>query len=413
MTPRSRRCNPVALAGAVLAILLHPTPSSAGEPPADGTAADTVRVLAGYAEAMGGRERWQSIERMVLRGRQVAFSEEHPFVATYARGKFRLDCGYMKEQVTFAWDGLRGWWRFPFFGYPWATPAPAAEARWFSREAGGDLPLLAWRDAGHQVAATASSFEGQPAWQVQVQFGPGDDETWYLDRQTHLPLARRYTAADFGQAGEWWVYWSDYREVHGLTIAHRVELEGQTRHLARDIEAVEIGEGTGEDPFALPLGEEIERLAGLTGRWDVAWELKPHPRAPWSPAVSVASEVTPVAGGLLWSESFTADRDGIPAPTVRQWSFDRAAGRFRVTEIDALGGILDVFEGKLDPAAPAALELRNDPTAGDSPGQSRQRWRVRDLGQPGMVIEIDLSRDGGATWQEVARATYQRRPASG
>jgi len=68
----------------------------------------------------------------------------------------------------------------------------------------------------------------------------GFEETWYLDPATHLELARFDRTLDLPEAKDRWTYYSDFRTVDGLVIAHRQEQEYSIRNVSLTVEKVQV-----------------------------------------------------------------------------------------------------------------------------------------------------------------------------
>jgi hypothetical protein len=377
--------------------------------PARATTLD--EVLARHERARGGKARWEAVRSLVLEGEQETFSESSPFTLVRAQpGRMRWEYAALGNPVVIAWNGDSGWWIEPLFG-PWPTPLPTMNRKILARDARIVPPLLSWRENGDRLELVGeTTLEGRPTIELALRRADGEEETWHLDPETGLEVARRSRGSDYGQPLEQWTYYSDFREVEGLVLPHRIDLAYGIRAVAQTVEAVEVDADVDPGIFALPPSEGMAVLAPLAGDWQVEIETRSGPRAEFTKTQSTSTIRWLVEGNVL-EERLTWENQGIPSSVVRTRNWDRFRKVYRFVEVDDFAGYLNVQEGAL---ADGQVTVSNEKTGTtlDAFGQVfHQRDRTFEIGPGGFAVETELSTDGGKTWFVATRYRYQRNPA--
>jgi outer membrane lipoprotein-sorting protein len=199
-------------------------------------------VLAKHAAARGGLERWRAVNSMIVTGTQVAFSTGAPFVYEWQRpDAFRFEHSMLGRKITVGYDGAVTWWIHNLLGIEQPAAVPEDKATLARRAAEFASPLVDAAAKGNKVALLGKEeLDGQPAFKLKVTRKDGAEETWYLDVTTGLELARQDHTLDLPDPVDRWTYYSDFRAVDGLVIAHRQDQEYTIRHVSLTVEKVQI-----------------------------------------------------------------------------------------------------------------------------------------------------------------------------
>lgn len=224
--------------------------------------AKALEILAAYAEARGGEERWREVEALRLTGTYAAFSETSSFTALRKRPHLhRLDFELLGAPATRARD-TEGPWMLHKLLSP--QPALVEEEPYRSQlERESLFPLLLLDDFIATVAfAGESAIAGQPTLQLEVTIEPpgaewSSEETWHLDPETFLEIAVDSQVFDFTQGTDAMrqrTFFSDFREVEGLVVPFLVEWEYGARLESMAVDEVEIGPEIDADAFTRPPG---------------------------------------------------------------------------------------------------------------------------------------------------------------
>ncbi|RPH56036.1 hypothetical protein EHM82_04145, partial [bacterium] len=205
--------------------------------------AQTVdEILEKHAAAHGGLEKWRAVKSMIVTGTQVAFSKADPFVFEQKDpDSFRFEQSMLGQKITFVHDGSTTWWIHPIMEIGEPAEVPAEHAPLVRKAADFETSLLDARAKGHKVELLGKDeVDGQPAWKLKVIRKDGLEETWYLDPATFLEIARFDRTLDLPAPKDRWTYFSDFRPVDGLVIAHRQDQEYSIRHVALTVEKVQV-----------------------------------------------------------------------------------------------------------------------------------------------------------------------------
>ena len=221
--------------GLPLFLLLAALPAAAGAQTLD-------EVLAKHAAAHGGVEKWRAVKSLTVTGKVVAFSNSGPFVAEWRQpDSLRVEQAMMGQTVTYGHDGTATWWIHPIMGVEKPAAVPEAAAALVRHAVEFRSPLIDAAAQGNKVELLGKEeLDGQPTLKLKVTRKDGSEETWYLDPSTYLEVARFDRTLDLPDAKDRWTYYSDFRPVDGLVIAHRQDQEFFIRHLSFTVEKVQI-----------------------------------------------------------------------------------------------------------------------------------------------------------------------------
>jgi len=200
-------------------------------------------VLAKHAAAHGGLEKWRAVQSLVVTGTAVNYSQAGPFVFEWRQpDSSRFEQTAFGQQIVYVHHGGVTWWLQPLWGVE--KPAVLIEepkAALIRKTAAFDSPLVDAAAKGNKVELLGKDeVDGQPALKLEVTRKDGSKETWYLDPSTLLEIARLDSTFDSSGIKERWTYYSDFRTVEGLVIAHRQDQEYGIRHVALTVEKVQV-----------------------------------------------------------------------------------------------------------------------------------------------------------------------------
>ncbi len=227
---------------------------------------DAGEVVAAYAAARGGFERWTKLKALRLTGSYSAFSQEAPFeqlhLSTPDGHLFRLEFESLGGRVTWAKDEEGLWWIFPLLGVTEpqrldAEPGSAYGPQLLRRAELKPLLLQArGGESGLQVKLLGAGIVGDtPTVDLELTLAEGRKEIWHLDPETWLEVAVDSTIHDFSQMGEPMderIFYGDFRDVGGLKIPHRIAYEFGARLEEVQVEAVEVDPTLGRERFRMP-----------------------------------------------------------------------------------------------------------------------------------------------------------------
>jgi len=210
----------------MLALCASSTAAATTVPPPD---AETI--VRQHLAAIGGPARWQQVHSLLVKG-QGSFGT---FLWVWkSPNKMRSDEHddlYSQKTLVTAFDGTSGWISDPFKGQTAPRKLEGAELqRWQTGfPLRSDLLDLPAKGVALQLLGT-ESLKNRPAHKLSLK-RPGRDEVLlWIDAQSFLLVqrARRLKPPDGGEETTVQTSLSDYRNVSGVMIAHRI---GDTRCL--------------------------------------------------------------------------------------------------------------------------------------------------------------------------------------
>jgi outer membrane protein assembly factor BamB len=215
-------------------------------------------IVARYAAARGGRERWRALRSIEMAGTFTSFSEEAPFTLRRKRPNlYRFDSRMIQKTMTLAQDAKGPWWIYPLYGVesPARTEEPPAVVM-TARDAEIEPALLGYKEKGHKVVlAGRGDVSGQETLRLELTRPNGWVETWHLDPRTYLEIAVDSKVFDYSQLPQEMqerAYFSDFRTVDGLVIPHRIEKEYGARHTVTVVDKVRVNPEVADGLFAMP-----------------------------------------------------------------------------------------------------------------------------------------------------------------
>jgi hypothetical protein len=240
---RAARVAVAALSGALAA------PAAAQELPA------LDDLLARHLEARGGREAWQAVRAFQVRGElDLQPGVRAPFVLTVARpGRMRLEFTVGETTAVQAYDGEDAWLVFPFTGSDAVADMPEDMRRQAVDQSDLEGPLMDPEAKGHRVTLLGrAAFEGRDCYELDVQLANGERRHVFLDAETLLQAG---ASGERGAGGPYESVVSDYRDVQGLKLPHRVENRTSNGTQGVSIDSVTVNPALDEDLFSRPAPE--------------------------------------------------------------------------------------------------------------------------------------------------------------
>jgi len=369
-------------------------------------AATVDEVIAKHIEARGGRDSWAAIESMKITGSYTAFSKVSPFTLHKKRDNlFHIDHVLDDKRVIIGYDGEVAWW-----DNPWRQEGvqKIGGIDFTAQERNFDFvtPLFDVGQAGYTAKLLGDvEVEGIPAVGIELTRPDETVETWYLDPETHLELARMSPGSDFGNPMPQLTFFDDFREVHGVVIPFLTEAQWYTRSRAMQIEEVAINVDIDDAMFAMPAPEGMGPLLDIVGNWNVAVQQRQQPGQDWQNSERSSSIESLFGGGVVRETYTTAGGNQV----LRTLSYDRFKKRYRVTEVNDARNLMDVLEGTIDDDGRLSLNNVETDTSWAGFGMTfHTRAEFFDIGADGFSLEEAISIDGGENWFVAGKSTYTR-----
>jgi len=364
-------------------------------------------VIAKHVEARGGHEAWAAVRTMKMTGQFQAFSKVAPFELVRARDyRFHIDHPMNERTVIIGYDGETAWWD-NHWRQPGAQPieaGPDLEAQ--MRDVDFATALFDYADRGFTVELIGETeIEGVPAIGIKLIRGEDSVDTWYLDPETYLEIARESPGSDFGRPMPTRTFFDDFRTVEGLTIPHYVEGQWYTRNRIMTVASVELNIDVDDALFNMPAPPGMGPFVGIAGKWKVKTSTRQQPGADWQESER-EGEVEALMRGALMRERFTTQGG---AEIVWTLSYDSYHEKYRYTGIDSQRKQMDIREGTLDDEGKLVLTNLETGTTWSGFGMTfNARLTMFDMSPDGFHAHTEISTDGGENWFLAAKVEYMR-----
>ncbi|MEM7052591.1 MAG: DUF1579 family protein [Acidobacteriota bacterium] len=369
-------------------------------------------IIAKHIAAKGGEAALAGLEGLLLEGTYTAFSEPNSFKLWRQRpSSLRFEYSMMEAPVIDAFDGQGAWNHNPLSGVDWpiaSTPPDLAAVRAI---ADFDTPLIGYQAKGHRIKdLQREDLDGQDTWRFDLEMAYGGEETWFLDAATFLEAGALLPMVDFGRPHRGRAYFSDFRPVGGVQIAHLVEAEFFIRHRLLEVATAVANPEIPNGAFNLPRPEEMLALADLTGDWQVEVETRPYPGADWQKAETTSAIRSRLDGGLL-EEAIVLQLDGRAYSGVRSLSWDRFRERYSLSVIDNQSGHLNLQVGSRDEEDKIVLDDLATESAIGTERPTYSRTTYYEVTPDSFKVDLATSNDAGENWFHHVRLTYRRADA--
>ncbi len=365
-------------------------------------------VIARHVQAHGGLEHWKAVKSIKLSGNFTGFSITKPFtMVRTSEGKLRFDHTWGGKDVIIGSTPEKSWWinhmlgKIPVDAPDWALPQIREWADLVS-------PFFDWRERGYSVQYLGrTELDGQWLLALKLTREAGRVETWYLDPQSYLAVARVSQGSDFGDPMPQTTFFDDFREVNGLKIPFVEETTFGTRHRLLEVSKVELNLPVDESLFLKPYPDAMKRLGGLVGEWEVKGEVRDNPNQPWLD-FNGSAVIENMLDGNLFLERFNVVGNAV-APVVRTWSHDQFRDHYTIIATSKDTGLADVLQGSWKDGVLSADNVAAGTSTTDGQTTFFHRLRLTDLGNDNFVVEEDQSMDGGTRWFNRTKLTYKRK----
>lgn len=213
-------------------------------------------VIAKYIEAVGGRAKLDGFKSMRITGKAtMQGGMEMPLTVEMKRpDKVRIDSTFQGMTMSQAYDGKTGWMIMPFAGKTDPEKLSEDQVKHLSSRADMDGPLVDYQKKGHKVEFEGTDeIEGSAVYKLKLTKKDGDVDTFFIDKETYLPIAMKTKTSVQGTEVEVEVSFGDYKPVDGVMMAHSVgQKMGAMGGTTMVFEKVETNIELADSRFAMP-----------------------------------------------------------------------------------------------------------------------------------------------------------------
>jgi len=285
-------------------------------------------------ERLGGEAAIEEIRSVQMAGSGMAFRINGVFtIEAEFPDRLRLFAETEPYQFVYAYDGRIGWERQSWGGL--APPAPP-----YLREVGGprlDRLKLNVRFLPYQnVLGRTPELLGRIEWEEQdvyaLRFSGSEqpDESYYVDAESMLPVAREYTSAFTEGTNPVITRYGDYRRVGDVTLPHRIDFPDpdlpRVHFLMEELE-YRLNPDVADDRFTYP------NAASMGEPYEVTMHTVPF---------GVYKEADWIQGGEAWDQN---PRWGGTFGPDESWVFDLLVHEKHGRWLESAEATVDLFSG--------------------------------------------------------------------
>jgi len=182
-------------------------------------------ILKKYYEARGGYEKIKSVKTMKATGKQLVQNMEVPFTIRQKRpNMMRVEATLQGQTIVQAYDGETAWTVNPLTGSTDPQTLPKEQTKQIIEMADIDGHLVDYKEKGNKVELLGKEeVEGTETYKLKVTLKDGDVRYDYLDAEYYLELKVVAKIKRQDTEIELETYYSDYKPVDGLMLAHSFE----------------------------------------------------------------------------------------------------------------------------------------------------------------------------------------------
>jgi outer membrane lipoprotein-sorting protein len=183
-------------------------------------------IIAKAIAARGGLDKIKAVQTVRLTA-TIAFGTQGSgklLVEMKRPGKIREELAAAGRVVIRTSDGAKGWDLNQFTGGNEAQPLPADEMNTMAQKADFDRPFVDYKAKGHKVELLGKDMvKDKPAHKIKITLKEGDVRYDYFDAASYQEVKWTGTIPIQGKSVEATSYFSDYREVGGVTFPYVIE----------------------------------------------------------------------------------------------------------------------------------------------------------------------------------------------
>ena len=218
-----------------------------------------AELLEKHFEARGGKDKMKSIKTVTWSAGMEMMGMNMPLSVKLKRpNKMRQDVevAAMGAKIASAFDGTTAWMVNPMSGSEEAQKMPEEAANAMKEQGAIDGAVMGYMEKGYEMTyAGEEMVNDKPAHKVEVQLPEDKSVTVYFDVESLLEVKTVQEGQNpmTGASGEIATYPSDYREVGGVMMAHKITAEFNGELLQTfQIDTIEVNKEIPDSIFEMP-----------------------------------------------------------------------------------------------------------------------------------------------------------------
>ncbi len=185
------------------------------------------QILANHYKAIGGLEKWQKLDTLIMKGKMTSKDRSMPATAYYKRpNKCRVEFKVEKKMMAQVFNGMFAWQINPFAKSSDTTPMSPSRSDYLRDTCDIESSLIDYKKKGHNVSLLGEEeVAGKKAYKITVKYKTGNIETYYIDTKTYLTIKVEGLYNIDDKELRTTTSYTDFKSTNGYVVPHSLVID--------------------------------------------------------------------------------------------------------------------------------------------------------------------------------------------
>ncbi|WP_297085703.1 hypothetical protein [uncultured Draconibacterium sp.] len=209
-------------------------------------------VLDNYYKA-SGLEKLADVKTFDIKAKMSMMGMDMPMTIKIKKpNKFRVDVEMMGQKTTSAFDGEKGWMVNPMMGSG-VQDLEGAQLKQAMSQADMEGELFNYAAKGHSIEMQGKvDVDGTDAYKLKLTDKDGMVKTYFIDADTYMVNRVEARVEAMGQSMDIVTKMLEYKDVKGVKVANRIEVEMPMGKQSMIMEEIKVDENIDDAVFSRP-----------------------------------------------------------------------------------------------------------------------------------------------------------------
>jgi outer membrane lipoprotein-sorting protein len=188
---------------------------------------DLDQILANYYKAIGGLEKWQKLDTMIMKGTMTSQGVSMPITAYHKRpNNCRVEFRIEENLLAQVFNGMFAWQLNPLSGNPDPSPMSQSRSNYLRDTCDIESSLIDYKKKGYDVRYLGEEeVAGRKAYKVTVNYKSGNIETHFLDTETYLIIKVEGIYNLEGNEMRTTTNYADFKNTNGYVVPYNLAID--------------------------------------------------------------------------------------------------------------------------------------------------------------------------------------------
>jgi len=188
---------------------------------------DLDQILASHYKAIGGLDRWQNLDTMIMKGIMTSQGTAMPITAYHERpNKCRVEFRLKGTMMAQIFSGVFAWQINPLSGNSEPAPMTSGKSNYLKDTCDIESSLIDYKKKGHKVSLLGEEeIKGKMAYKISVKYRTGNLETHYLSAATYLPIKTEGIYNMDGVEIRTTTNYFDFKNTNGYVVPYNLTID--------------------------------------------------------------------------------------------------------------------------------------------------------------------------------------------